>query len=115
MTVRAKFKLIGVKTYESSMWNYETQKSENLKVCDMEFTVVSPHHTDSSGKPIGTSDENAAFWSSTPSGSIHLGTVNQAAIEEFLSSLGKEFYVTFELAPGEPTGIVHETIERRSY
>lgn len=37
------------------------------------------------------SAENDQFYKYTPSGTLHLSTINQAAIEQF--ELGKEFYV----------------------
>ncbi len=41
----------------------------------------------------GNSVENKAFFASTPTGSIKLGIVNQAASDALV--LGKEYYVDF--------------------
>lgn len=41
------------------------------------------------------SAENESFFKYTPSGSLHLSTINEAAISQF--ELGKEFYV--DLSP----------------
>lgn len=40
---------------------------------------------------VGGSPENDSFYRYTPGGSLHLSTINQAAIEQF--ELGKEFFV----------------------
>lgn len=39
------------------------------------------------------SEEANRFWAATPSGSLELGTVNEAAAEQF--ALGQTFYVDF--------------------
>lgn len=69
------------------------------------FTLVRTESTISDGKELrtlvlvpvyGKSDpdhENSKFWKYTPSGEIKLGTVNEAAWEQF--ELGKEYYVDF--------------------
>lgn len=44
----------------------------------------------------GGSEENKAFFEASPSGSIDLGTVNEAAAEQF--ELGKEYYIDFTQA-----------------
>ena len=52
------------------------------------------------GNPVyGNGDpehENTKFWQASPSGSLELGTVNEAAAAAF--QLGKEYYVDFTLA-----------------
>lgn len=45
---------------------------------------------------ISGSDENKEFYKHSPSGSIELGTVNEAAAAQF--EIGKEYYVDFSLA-----------------
>lgn len=40
---------------------------------------------------VGGSPENDSFYRYTPGGSLHLSTINQAAIGQF--ELGKEFFV----------------------
>jgi hypothetical protein len=42
------------------------------------------------------SDENKEFFDATPTGSIELGTVNEAAAKQF--ELGKSYYIDFTLA-----------------
>jgi hypothetical protein len=43
------------------------------------------------------SEENKTFWRWTPSGSITLGVLNQAAADQFV--LGREYYIDFVTAP----------------
>lgn len=69
MAVRAKFKVQSVTEVEGGF------KSVKL------FPVTS-------GSP-----ENAEFFKWTPSGSIDMGTINEAAAEQFKP--GQEFYVDF--------------------
>ncbi len=89
--VRCKFKLVGMRSYLSNVYNYETKKGEDKKLVDLEFRVVNPNRDD-------PSDEKKKSWSSTPSGEIKLATVNQEAIDQF--EVGKEYYVTLEEVPG---------------
>lgn len=49
----------------------------------------------------GGSEENKAFFDSTPTGNIRVGTVNQEAAAAF--EIGTEFYVDFTPAPKETT------------
>ena len=46
----------------------------------------------------GGSDENKAFFAATPSGSIKLGVLNEAAVKQFTP--GQAFYVDFTPAEG---------------
>ena len=48
------------------------------------------------------SDENKAFYASSPGGKIELGTVNEEALKQF--NVGDEFYVDFTQAPVTPEG-----------
>lgn len=47
----------------------------------------------------GNSEENKAFFRWTPAGSIDLGTVNPAVVEQF--HIGDEFYIDFTPATPE--------------
>lgn len=75
MNVRAKFVVQSV-TYRQH-W-----QDKSKRIGTVELSAVS------SG-----SDENKAFFSATPGGSIKLDTVNEAAIEAL--PLDKEFYIDF--------------------
>lgn len=46
------------------------------------------------------SEDNQRFFKATPSGSIEIRTINDAAAEQF--RVGQEFYVDF--TPAEPAG-----------
>jgi hypothetical protein len=67
-------------------------------------TLSSTGSKDAAGQPInqtsvkltpvyGGSDENRKFFASSPSGSIELGIINQAAADQF--EVGKSYYVDF--------------------
>lgn len=43
------------------------------------------------------SDENKAFYAATPGGNMEIGTINEAALKQFV--IGDEFYVDFTPAP----------------
>lgn len=79
MTVRAKFYV-----------NEITRRKHWDRAKGDVFTVKMTPVTDGS-------EENKAFYAATPSGSIELGTVNQAAAESL--SLDAEFYVDFTPVP----------------
>ena len=82
MAVRAKFRLNSYTTELYDKW--DGNKSVGLlEKRTLNFTPV-----------YGTgSEENKAFWDATPSGSLQLGVVNQAAWSEF--ELGKTYYLDF--------------------
>lgn len=59
--------------------------------CEMWTVKLSPVYANNDPQ-----HENSKFWGASPSGSIALGTVNKAAVDQF--DLGKEFYVDFHEA-----------------
>lgn len=69
--VRAKFKLVGVKRYIANQWDDFRKSSHEMPVSDFEFNAV--------GRDAN-SDENTAFWKSTPSGTIKVSVVNDSAV-----------------------------------
>lgn len=75
MTVRAKFKVQSI----TRNLHWEPSKGEV--------------HTIKLAPVGGNSEENKAFYSATPGGSIDLQTVNEVAGNQF--ELGKEYYVDF--------------------
>ena len=114
MATSAKFRLTGVKRYETQQWIYSKEHphgevpSEPVQVADLEFSAV--------GRSDDPNDENNYFFASTPSGSIKLSVVNPVAVAELLDGIGKEFYVTFNIAPGQESKKtrVHTTLEMTS-
>jgi len=78
MTVHAKFYVVSLN--KQKMWNGVDGIGTVIK--------LSPVMSDS--------DENKEFYKYKPSGSIELGTVNEAAAENF--EIGKEYYVDFTKA-----------------
>jgi dihydroxyacetone kinase-like predicted kinase len=85
MSVRAKFV---VNTITKSMaYVYDSEKRENTPK-EMHTIKLFP-------VADGDNGENKKFWAATPSGSIELGIVNPAAVEEFASRLGQAVYVDF--------------------
>lgn len=86
MAVRAKFVVNTITRSMQSMYDSTTQKSALREVQSIKLY------------PVGggeTTDEDKAFWASTPSGSIELNIVNPAAVEVFASVLGRKVYVDF--------------------
>ncbi len=75
--VRAKFTCTSVTKYMGSAFNPETKVYEQRPVYNYKFSAVT------SG-----SEENKAFFASTPSGSIEL-----SAIRDDLFEPGKEYYL----------------------
>lgn len=82
MTVRAKFKVQSITT--SAHWQSDKGHIGTVKLVPV----------------MGGSEENKRFYEASPSGQIELGTINQAALEQFV--IGKEFYVDFTLAEAQP-------------
>ena len=82
MAVRAKFRLNSYTTELYDKW--DGNKSVGLlEKRTLNFTPV-----------YGTGgEENKAFWDATPTGSLQLGVVNQAAWKQF--ELGKTYYLDF--------------------
>lgn len=79
-TVRAKFKVQSVTV--TAHWQKDKGHVGTVKLAPV----------------TGDSPENKTFYDATPSGSIDLGTINQAALALF--EIGREFYVDF--TPSEP-------------
>ena len=80
MSVRAKFYVSEVR---QSRTNWGSQEGELLTTIKL--------------LPVtGTSEENKEFFRWSPAGSIDLGTVNPAVVEQF--RIGDEFYVDFTSA-----------------
>ena len=75
MTVRAKFT---VNSITRAKWG--EQEVQTIKLSPV-YGNGDPEH------------ENTKFWQASPSGSIELGTVNEAAARQF--ELGKEYYIDF--------------------
>ncbi len=75
MSVRAKFT---VNSITRSKWG--EQEVQTIKLSPV-YGNGDPEH------------ENTKFWQASPSGSIELGTVNEAAARQF--ELGKEYYIDF--------------------
>lgn len=74
MSVRAKFK---VDSIERSKHYGEGSEMQTIKMTPV----------------YGNSEENKKFYAASPSGQIHLGTINPEAAKQF--ELGKEYYVDF--------------------
>ena len=82
MVVRAKFRLNSYTTELHDRWVDNKCVGQEEKRT-LNFTPV-----------YGTgSEENKAFWNATPTGSLQLGIVNQAAWSQF--ELGKSYYLDF--------------------
>lgn len=82
--VRAKFYVSEVK---QSRTNWGSQEGELLTTVKLQPVT-------------GNSEENKSFFRWTPSGSIDLGTVNPAVVEQF--HIGDEFYIDF--TPAKTSG-----------
>ncbi len=80
--VRAKFR---VNSYETRL-----DRGEELRTIKL-------------GCVVDGSEENKKFFKYTPFGQIELGTLNQAAWEQF--PLGSEMYVDFNAVEKEPQGV----------
>lgn len=88
MTVRAKFKL---NSYTTEMQTDGYQKTDGKD--DYSKPVLVEKRTLNFTPVSHGSEENKTFWEYTPSGSLQLGVVNQAAWTLF--ELGKEYYLDF--------------------
>lgn len=73
--VRAKFRLVECVTKESG-------DKDNPIVFDLKFVVVG-----------ADTPENKMFWKWTPSGTIHLCSINKQAVDMF--NIRQEYYVDF--------------------
>ena len=88
MSVRAKFKCNGVTKRLTNVWYPETKENKEAFIYEAEFFVV----TNADSKAPG--DENAIFFSSTPSGKITI-----SAMRDDLFDPGRTYYVDFNVAP----------------
>lgn len=82
MSVRAKFRLNSYTTEMFDKWE-DGKAIGKVEKRTLNFTPV---YGDGSG-------ENREFWDATPTGSLQLGVVNQAAWRDF--QLGKAYYLDF--------------------
>jgi len=94
MSVRCKFKVDSIETTMSSTAKRDADgklvKDERgnyiYEPCEMATVKLSPVYANND-----PSHENSKFWSATPSGQFHMGTVNKAAVAQL--ELGKEYYI----------------------
>lgn len=92
--VRAKFKLNSYTTEMHTMGYEQTSEGKS----DYQKPIKAEKRT-LNFTPVCSSDENSEnkkFWSASPSGSLQLGVVNQAAWSFF--ELEKEYYIDFSPA-----------------
>jgi len=90
MSVRAKFRLIGVVKREQTVSKLVGYDEDNrpeyrdaiVDARDLHFTAV-----------YDGSEENKKYWEATPGGQLQLFTVNEAAWSQFQE--GKEYYIDF--------------------
>lgn len=95
MAVRAKFRLNSYTTTMENKYPHEKEgggtdfsRPEPVEKRTLNFTPV--------GNNGQGSQEDKSFWDATPSGSLQLGVVNQAAWEQF--ELNAEYYLDFTKA-----------------
>ena len=91
--VKAKFK---IDRYETTMQKYKIDQSkpwtpENVQEYEQRTIIMNPVYADKD-----PNSENSKFWAATPNGEIKLGVVNKEAWDHL--PLGREVYVTFEVA-----------------
>lgn len=84
---RAKFRLNSYTTELHNSGHYEDGKYVSDPPKEKRTLNFTPVMSDDKNP------ENRAFWEASPSGSIQLGIVNQAAWTNF--EIGKEYYVDF--------------------
>lgn len=90
MTIRAKFQVNAITRTMGGRYNEKTKLYESF---ENQTIMLSP--------VTSGSDENKAFYQSTPSGEIKLTTVNPDVGNYF--ELNGEYYVDFTKAPGSST------------
>lgn len=90
MSVRAKFKVQSVKRTMGQMPGPDKDERGNRKWIPTEMWTVEMSPVYGNGDP---NHENTKFWQASPSGSLTLGTVIKAAVEQF--ELEREFYIDF--------------------
>ncbi len=87
MTTRCKMTCQSVTPREDASWDTQAGTSQKSTVYDADFYAV-----------CDGSEENKAFWKSTPGGQIKLSTLRA---DHFV--VGKTYYVDFTEAPTKPT------------
>ena len=83
MSVRAKFRCVSIKKYESNVWDKDGKNFQPGFNYAYEFQAVT-----------GDTDENKSFFASTPTGNLSM-----SAVRDDLFVPGKYYYLDFT-----PTG-----------
>lgn len=88
--VRCKFRVTGIKAEYRD--KHEKRDGQYVLVGREKFQTVEMAPVYANNDP---NHENSKFWAASPSGSLTLGTVNGAAVEELEKGLaeGGEFYI----------------------
>lgn len=89
MAVRAKFRVTKIERTMGSRAVYREGEARPDYVPAEMWTV---HMSPVSGNN-DPNHENTKFWTASPSGSLTLGTVNKAAVDQF--DLDREYYLDF--------------------
>lgn len=86
MTVRAKFKCNSITITEGSR-EVKNERGERTgwEPTEMKTITLIPVYSQD------PNSENRKFWEASPSGELRLGTINQAASDQF--KIGKEYYL----------------------
>lgn len=88
MTTRAKFRCVSVTKKQMNVWHPDSKENKSEFVYDAEFFVVTNQDSHRAG------DENAMYFSSTPTGKINIATMRDDLFEP-----GRSYYVDFNEAP----------------
>lgn len=83
--VRAKFKVFYKGSHMNAVWGPDGRAKGEAEVHDIKL-----------GPVTSGSDENKAFYASTPSGTLELNTINKEAADQFM--LNGEYYIDFTRA-----------------
>lgn len=83
--VRAKFKVTEITRQMGSTRSKDAEGKDIWVPVEMQTVKMSP--------VSGGSEENKTFWDASPSGSLQLGVINQAAWRHF--ELDREYYLDF--------------------
>lgn len=81
--IRAKFRCVSIRKYESNIWNPQTNRSETGFLYAYEFYPTSSKE-----------GEDAKFFASTPSGKLEM-----SAVANDLFVPGKYYYLDFNETP----------------
>lgn len=87
MTVRAKVKLLSIRTFETPY------QGKTVLGRELDFYFVYP----GMDKDPVVCDENKKFWDASPSGTLKITIQNPNAANEF--EMGKYYYLDFNEAP----------------